>query len=81
MAKPWTPGPGARGPQKTVLQRYAETAQAMTRLAAGRIVYTRDQHVGRVYLWTICPICGRLWYTTDAIRRVIKRRGCSRCLP
>jgi hypothetical protein len=69
-AKPWTSASGARGPRKTVLQKYAGTAQARMRLAAGRIVYTRDQHVGRVYVGTICPICGRLWYTPDAIRRV-----------
>ena len=50
------------------------------RLAPGRIVYVQKQHPGRVYVWTICENCGRLWYAVDAIRNVIKRDGCSRCL-
>ena len=50
------------------------------RLAPGRIVYVQKQHPGRVYVWTICENCGRLWYAVDAIRNIIKRDGCSRCL-
>ncbi len=50
------------------------------RLAPDRILYKRNKCRGRVYRWSICGACGRLWYTLDAIRNVIKRDGCSLCL-
>ncbi len=50
------------------------------RLAPGRIIYKQKQHRRRVYRWSICDACGRLWYTLDTVRNVIKRDGCSRCL-
>ncbi len=55
-------------------------AAAIMRLADDRIVYKQKQHPGRVYRWSICDACGRLWYTLDTVRSVIKRDGCSRCL-
>ena len=49
-------------------------------LADDRIVYKQKQCHGRVYRWSICDTCGRLWYTLDTVHDVIKRDGCSRCL-
>ncbi len=50
------------------------------RLADDRIVYKQNQHPARDYVWTICDACGRLWYTLEIVRTIIKRDGCSRCL-
>ncbi len=55
-------------------------ATPIMRLAPDRILYKQKQHPGRrVYRWSICDACGRLWYTLDTVRNVIKRDGCSHC--